>query len=171
MSSLSGYRIYLFTTDGLWDHVGSVHNGEIANLTSPKLPPAVQQLNAEVFKEIRRVQGTQTQSDYSIVSKVCGPENDQMEFLILETMHYRRCTIYIVLQFSHKTTHVRVLAYGTDQVLHDGQSFGTSLTDVSDCTLINEIHDTVKKRLAPCNMGINFTALKRLQESDYTLFV
>lgn len=168
---MSNYNIYFFDSKGSWNHIGSVEGTKVDNLTNSNLPLAVHQMNDEVFKEIVQMQENQNDSDYRLVSKICGLTDDQMEFLFLGTMKYRRCTVYLVMQFSHKTLQVRFLAYGTDQVLHNGQSFGTSLENVNNHTLINEIQDLVIKRLNPCTLGINFTALKKIKEGDYKLFV
>lgn len=175
----SEYWIYQFVPQGgdpgaglgKWECVAEVNGDKITPFISPELSPSVHIMKNEIFTEIKQHQGTQIESDYSIVSKICGQNDDQMEFLFLGTMRYRQCTVYLVLQFSHKTTETRVVAYGTDQIIHEGESFGTNLQEVKDFTLINEIHERIRKRLNPCDMGINFTALKRLQEGEYTLFV
>ena len=100
-------------------------------------------------------------------TKICFDyNNDSMELVFMKPMRYRRCTIYPVIQFNHKTKKIRITVWGSDYILHSGQSFGTSLNDVSDNKIIEYIRNDVSEyHLVDTNIS------KRLHEHDYILFI
>jgi hypothetical protein len=75
-------------------------------------------LNHKIIKDI-------TNRRFSDSSSIVGENNDLLEYKFLDVMCYRKCLVFLVLQFSHITKKYRGLAYGLDILLHSGQ--GNSL--------------------------------------------
>lgn len=123
---MSEYNILLLKQDKQW-----------YNILDLKLPTLdVYVLNASVVKHIMDVQGFGTEP-----SKGIHKVNDDLEYIFMKTMRYRCCTIYIVMQYSNNTQQFRALAFATDQMMHSGSSFGTTL----DLVKISDIVDHITK--------------------------
>jgi len=170
-SMMSSYNIFLFENKKDWSQIGSVEGDSIKNLTSSNLPKVVSVINQAIMEEIKEVQGKYAEAKSSNLSKKIGSRDDLMEYLFLDTMRYRRCTVYIVVQFSHRTKQVRIMAYGTDEILHTAECFGTSLSSVNKKELLQEVDKIIKSKLACPFLEINATALESLKRGSYILFI
>lgn len=58
---------------------------------------------------------------------------------------YRRCTVYIVLQYDHSSKGTRILAFGSDKINHSGTSFGTSLDSIGLDRLIQLVTESLDR--------------------------
>jgi hypothetical protein len=167
--------------DEIKNVMGSVSN----NVKS--IPKIIFNVNDFIFDQINSVQGKKSatlgeflepgahlKSEFISTNKEFGKpvsNKDVIEILFLGTMRFRRCTIYLVIQFSYLTLKVRILAYGTDEILHNGGSFGTDLENVNKDLIVQSIDNFIKERLLSKNLNINCTALEKIKKGNYTLFV
>lgn len=85
---------------------------------------------------------------FSESSLIVGKNNDLLEYKFLDVMVYRKCLVFLVLQFSHLTKKFRGMAYGVDILLHHGQgsnlgtlvgnnSFKKNMEDIFELELQN----------------------------------
>lgn len=163
------YNIFIYTETDSWKKICMVVDGIIINLTDYGLPEVVHNVNNEIFKQINSIQGTQNTSAYYNNSKILGPEDDKMEILFLETLRYRRSTVYLIIQFSQKTNQLRIMAYGADQVLHSG--YGTSLSEINKEDLINHIKKNINERITKDPLQMSQNVCDKLKKSDYIFFI
>ena len=163
------YNIFLYSTKSKWTILGKVdatHN--VINLTPNHLPKSIHIINMTVFDQIKNVQGTTCDPSNYFSSGMSGTVYDKIEFLFLGTMRYRRCTIYLVLQFSYMTYQLRVLAFGTDQILHHAICFGTSLDSVNQSDMEKSIREYIETR---SDILMNQIVLEKLKSGQYTMFI
>ena len=79
--------------------------------------------------------------------------------------------MYLVIQYSFATENVRILAYGTDLILHHAISLGTSLELVSLNELTEHIKTQLTKKLNNGSLGINSHAKDKLMNDNYSCFL
>ena len=120
---------------------------------------------------IKKSQDFDQEPDYKKTSIIFGPEEDRIELLFLDKIKYRRCTVYLVIQYSFATGNVRILAYGTDLILHHAVCFGTSLDLVSSNELNEHINTELTKKLNKGCLSINSHARDKLMNGNYTRFL
>ena len=99
--------------------------------------------------------------------KICfDAGEDYIEALFMKPLIYRRCCVYPVIQYSKETDKIRITVWGSDYVSHSGQSFGTSLENVTEDTITEHI----KKIISEYHL-FNDYVTKRLHNGQYILFV
>jgi hypothetical protein len=160
------YNIYLFSSDR-WMKIASVKNQSVKNLTPLTLPYSVYLTNQKIFEQIVELQ--ENPSINAIKSFTNEYPEDLIDLVLLRTLKYRRCTIYIMLQFSHETQKSRIMAYGIDWVFHMG--FGTSLELVGKEDLISKINEITEGSLNQYKSILDPRAYKSLVNKTYLLFI
>ena len=143
------YGIHGYTNRSRFSlEVGQVSNGYVT-LSPTGAPFVVGLVNNAIIMAIAENQ-EKSYGDPSFYDEPCiiGPLSDQMKFQFLSVMRYRRCTVYIVVQYSSNTSQTRILAYGCDAIRHSAQCFGTSLESVSREDIVNYIDGELNKNLA-----------------------
>lgn len=138
---MTDYNIYLYV------------KGDWIDLSGLKLPTEVLQLfTNEVADQIALSQGAYRNPPAAKESVIVGTD-DKLELFFLNKMRFRRCTIYPVLQYSFETNKLRLLFYGTDQVLHKAASFGTSLMNVQKDEMLEHAYKHIKADVKPDNVS------------------
>lgn len=154
----------------------------ISNNKVEKVPKIIFKVNDLIFDQIRSVQGKISpkvgewiEPKFYSKSEIISLNGDAIEILFLGTMRFRRCTVYLVIQFNYLTLQVRILAYGTDEILKNDQnnfeSFGTDLENVHKDQIVEEIENLINARLLSNNLNINSTAFQKIKKGQYVLFV
>jgi len=167
---MTSYKIVLFTTNGT-KQIGSCdENKKITNLTPSLLPPVVIELNNEILTQISQVQGQFILPFNHYYSKIVGSDEDKMEFLFLETLRYRRCTVFVTVQYSYNTNQTRIMAYGTDQIVHSAESFYTTLENITSEKLYVQIQEIIKN-INYNQIKINEAVINHLKNNKYIMFV
>jgi hypothetical protein len=100
-----------------------IFNGNRWNKIVPLNIEAVNILNNNIMNDIMNRR-------FNEKSLIVGKNNDLLEYKFLDVMCYRKCLVFLVLQFSHITKKYRGLAYGLNILLHHGQ--GNSLETLSE---------------------------------------
>ena len=116
---------------------------------------------------------------------IFGPATDRIEVQGLEIISFRRCIIYLFVQYNHATKQTTIMAYGCDFWISDAASFGTSLDGINEGNLRQYIREAIgnrvgkknkkknkkKKNMVEQEITLDPLAIKALKEGSYNLFI
>ncbi|QKF94743.1 hypothetical protein QKU48_gp1285 [Fadolivirus algeromassiliense] len=91
-------------------------------------------------------------------------ENDKhYEYVFLDFTSHNHSIVYYVYLFDFTTLTGTILVYGTDIVKNEDP--------IIKYDILKNINDAIHMRLTPCSLGINLTALAKLRNGQYNLFI
>lgn len=136
---------------------------EIATICGEKINiirkdwPALDKTKIAVAEYIR------THGGYSIANTnemlTINEPGDNIYLLFLKKILYRRCTLYVFIQYAEATKRVRYVVYGSNALNHSAASFGTDLNHVDCHEIVNDLGDNFDK--------INFSPKN---DTEYQIF-
>lgn len=159
-------NVYVFTkTKNQWVEIGTLNESSITYKYQTQ-NSTIREINLKILELIKFIplghEGT--------LQCNCGPTNDLMTLVFLPCLVYRRSVIYPIIQYSHSTKNVRLLAYGINIVLHDADCFGTSLDNVINC-IDRDIFDSLATELKKRSFILPEDAINKLKTSNYLMHI
>ena len=128
------FKVYLMKKDFTPINISSI-NREIDEININNIGvTSVDNLNFSISKFIKNDEGGLTDIEEWFSS-------EDIKCVCYHILRWRRCTAYMFIQFSNKG--IRHLCYFSDEVKHNGQSFGTSMENVDK----NQVYQCMEENL------------------------
>ncbi|CAH6419659.1 Hypothetical protein HVR_LOCUS733 [uncultured virus] len=113
----------------IWRTVANISNNKI-NIEFPSTE-SVKLLSEKICERICMYENQGYFTDFkSNPAIIVGEPHDILYFTFIDSIKYRRGTVYWGIQYSINTKQTRILAYGTNRIHHSG--FGTNPLDDTD---------------------------------------
>ena len=168
-----------------WSTIGDVFNGTIRNKTHETFPKIIQKTNGVIFERIACDQKITKNYKYNTMikehkwsqglkqSEFVTHEKEMMEFILLTTLYRSNHTIYLIIQYNHKTCKTRLLAYEIheSQVPYEDYKHNSmSKQNTIEC-LSNFFEICLNEKLLAGTLSMSSGALDKLSKRDYSYFL
>lgn len=169
---MTKYSIYtLNLANRAWAKIGSglTENNTIS--IEPQITDSLLELVKQLVIKVNQFEKNYELTENDKKKFVVGSKSDEsdvIDFTFIDKIAWRSGSIYVGIQYSHKTQKVRIIMLGTNKIHHQGVCFNTNPINLPTSEIVNKLNEINWSQVIE-KEEINDYAKKKLMCGDYNV--